>query len=120
MHTYMDCKHDVEDEFHAFTLHHHKYENNPQNKTKHNKDFLCSNACFFVRRYKSCAEHEHRQRQYTINKQFVERWNADATNTHTVELNHLADLSDEEYRSLILMPKSPVVSDLNWILLLRV
>jgi len=86
MHTYLDCKHEVDDEFHSYTLVHSK-------------------------RYRSCAEHEHRQRQYLINKQFVEQWNADSSNTHTVELNHLADLSDEEYRSLILLPKSAQVAE---------
>jgi hypothetical protein len=58
----------------------------------------------------SCAEHAHRQEQFAVNKAFVEAWNADPTHTHSVELNHLADLSDEEYRTLVLMPKSDVVS----------
>jgi len=33
---------------------------------------------------------------------FVRDWNADATHTHTVELNAFADLTNEEYRSIYL------------------
>jgi hypothetical protein len=40
----------------------------------------------------------------------VTRWNADASNTHTVALNRFADLSDDEYRSVVLLPKSEHVT----------
>eukprot|EP01111_Echinosteliopsis_oligospora_P004883 TRINITY_DN179_c0_g1_i1.p1 TRINITY_DN179_c0_g1~~TRINITY_DN179_c0_g1_i1.p1 ORF type:complete len:325 (-),score=71.80 TRINITY_DN179_c0_g1_i1:80-1054(-) len=53
---------------------------------------------------KSYAAEEFRGR-YSVFKQnmdFVQQWNANPENTHTVGLNALADLSNEEYKKMLL------------------
>jgi len=59
------------------------------------------------------------------NADFVETWNANPENSHKVELNHLADLSNEEYQQILgthfeaastplFVPASIEAVSLNW------
>jgi len=80
MHHLNDCEHDHAPEFIDFTVSHKKF-------------------------YSSCAEHAHRQRQYSSNARFVKYHNKREDKTHTVALNKFADMSDDEYRQLVLLPR---------------
>jgi C1A family cysteine protease len=79
-HAGAQCQHEVHPRFHDYAVTHRKH-------------------------YASCDEHEARQSVFLDNLNFIESWNADASHSHTVAVNHLADLTDEEYRALILLPR---------------
>jgi len=52
--------------------------------------------------YASAEEEAYRQAVYMINKAEVELHNADNTQTYTKAVNHLTDLTKEEFKSIYL------------------
>eukprot|EP01111_Echinosteliopsis_oligospora_P017355 TRINITY_DN7481_c0_g1_i1.p1 TRINITY_DN7481_c0_g1~~TRINITY_DN7481_c0_g1_i1.p1 ORF type:complete len:339 (-),score=57.36 TRINITY_DN7481_c0_g1_i1:45-1061(-) len=50
----------------------------------------------------SSFEFQHRFQIFKQNMDFIEQWNSDQTHTHKVGLNQMADLTNEEYRSIYL------------------
>jgi len=53
----------------------------------------------------AASEFQNRFVTFKNNMDFVEKWNSDPSHTHQVALNHLADLSNEEYRRILLGTK---------------
>jgi cathepsin L len=55
----------------------------------------------FGKTYGTKAEFEFRKNIFTEKLAFVEAWNADATNTHTLEMNEFADRTDSEMKRML-------------------